>query len=135
MIDYLRETSPFYIYSNPITPAEAAAALKSLAIIDSPEGRELLARLGQLSGQLRTGLDSLGYETLHHKHPIVPMLIRDTGTTSALVDHLFVNQVLVTGLNYPVVPKGEEEIRLQVAASHTEQDIAYVLDVLAHFEQ
>ncbi|HRQ06148.1 MAG TPA: aminotransferase class I/II-fold pyridoxal phosphate-dependent enzyme [Nitrosomonas halophila] len=133
VIDYLRETAPLYIYSNPITPAEAAAAIAALDIVDSQEGAHLLAKLRKLSALLRSGLEQLGFETLPGEHPIVPILVRDTQKTSALVAHLFAQRILVTGLNYPVVPKGEQEIRLQVSADHTEQDIDYLLAVLAGF--
>jgi glycine C-acetyltransferase len=135
VIAYLRETAPLYIYSNPITPAEAAAAMAALDIADSPEGMHLLEKLRSLSARLRSGLERLGFETLSGEHPIVPVLIRDTDKTSALVEHLFAHQILATGLNYPVVPKGEQEIRLQVSADHTEKDMDYLLAVLAEFKQ
>ena len=57
-------------------------------------------------------------------------MIRDTEKTSRLVKHLFENGILATGLNFPVVPKGDEEIRFQVSANHTEKDIDYLLGVL-----
>ncbi len=129
-IGYLREVSPTYIYSNPITPAEAAAASESIRILEGAQGRQRLANLSQRSDQLRTGLAELGYETIAGDHPIVPIMIRETEKTSALVAHLFDNNILVTGLNYPVVPKGDEEIRLQVSANHTEADISFFLDAL-----
>jgi len=132
---YLRETSPFYIYSNPITPAEAAAASAALDIVNSVEGLSLLEKLRTYSMRLRSGLEELGFETLPGEHPIVPILIRDTQKTSALVSHLLANNILVTGLNYPVVPQGEQEIRLQVSAEHTEQDLDYLLAKLAEFKQ
>ncbi len=134
VIDYLRETSPFYIYSNPITPAEAAAALAALDILDSNDGCELLQRLRDFSIYLRTRLEHLGYETLKGEHPIVPIFIRKTDKTTRLVAHLFAHDILVTGLNYPVVPKGDQEIRLQLSADHTEQDLAYLLEKLAAFK-
>lgn len=135
VIDYLRETSPFYIYSNPITSAEAAASLAALNILDSQEGLELLEKLRDFSVYLRAGLERLGYETLLGEHPIVPIFVRDTNKTSALVAHLFAHNILVTGLNYPVVPKGEQEIRLQINASQTKQDLSYVLDILAQYKR
>ena len=135
VIDYLRETAPFYIYSNPITPAEAAAAEQALTLLDSHTGHQLLNRLRRLTDRFETGLRKLGFEILAGPHPIVPLMIRDTRKTAALVDHLFSQNILVTGLNFPVVPKGDEEIRFQVSASHTEQDIDYVLNVLAEFTQ
>ena len=134
VINYLRETTQFYIYSNPITPSEAAAAHKSLEILDSPEGIKLLERLKKLIANLREGLNQLGYETLPGEHPIVPLMVRDTKKTFQIVKYLFDNGILVTGLNYPVVPKGDEEIRFQVSATHTEKDIDYLIDVLKRFK-
>jgi len=133
VIDYLRETAPLYIFSNPITPGEAAAASKAIEIVNSAEGLLKLQKLKSLTDRLREGLIQIGFETLHSEHPIVPVLIRDTKRTSNLVEYLFSHAILATGLNYPVVPKGEEEIRLQVSASHTEKDIAYLLQVLNDF--
>lgn len=134
-IAYLRETSPFYIYSNPITPAEAAAASAALDVVASAEGLRLLEKLRVFSARLRSGLEELGFETLQGEHPIVPILIRDTKKTSALVAHLLAHDILVTGLNYPVVPQGEQEIRLQVSAEHTEKDLEYLLARLADFKR
>ena len=134
-IAYLRETAPLYIYSNPITPAEAAAALAALDVLESPEGLQLLERLRDFSRKLRSGLQQLGFETLSGEHPIVPLFIRDTAKTAALVTHLFDHDILATGLNYPVVPQGDQEIRLQVCAEHTGKDLEYLLNVLADFRQ
>ena len=133
IVDYLRETSPFYIYSNPITPGEAAAAEKSLDIVDSQQGRDLLVHLSAMTERFKSGLISLGFETLSGEHPVVPLLIRDTAKTSALVAYLYNNGVLATGLNHPVVPAGDEEIRFQICADHTANDIDYVLQVLRKF--
>lgn len=134
VIDYLRETSPFYVYSNPISPSEAAAASKALDLLDGEEGRNLLARMRQLTSRFQKGLLAQGREIIAGEHPIVPLMIRNTDKTAALVQYLFENNILVTGLNYPVVPQGDEEIRFQISASHSEQDIDSVLAVLNSFE-
>ncbi len=134
VIRFLRETSPFYIYSNPITPGEARAAATSLEILDSPLGKQLLEKLRSLTSRFESGLDELGFETIPGEHPVVPLMVRDTATTRALVRHLHENGVLATGLAYPVVPEGDEEIRFQVNADHTEADIDRVLEILAAFE-
>ncbi|MCH6588638.1 MAG: aminotransferase class I/II-fold pyridoxal phosphate-dependent enzyme [Proteobacteria bacterium] len=133
LVDYLRETSPFYIYSNPITPGEAAAASQAVAIVDSAQGRALLDHLRAMTARLKAGLTALGYETLPGAHPVVPLMVRDTARTTALVGHLRAHGVLATGLNYPVVPRGDEEIRFQVSADHTKADIDEALAVLARF--
>jgi len=130
IIRYLRETSPFYIYSNPITPAEAAAAQQAIDMLDSAAGRALLEHLRALAMRLRAGLGRLGFETVGGEHPIVPLLLRDAARTARLVAHLRAHGILATAINYPVVPRGEEEIRFQVNADHTIADIDEVLAVL-----
>lgn len=131
IVDYLRETSPFYVYSNPIGPAEAAAAHAALDVLDSEEGRGRLGYLAAMTRRLRDGIARLGYRTLEGDHPVVPLMAGGTERTAALVLHLRSHGVLATGLAFPVVPRGEEEIRFQVSAEHTEADIDEVLEVLA----
>jgi len=135
LISYLRETSPFYIYSNPITPGEAAAALKAVEIVERPEGQALLAHLRAMTARFEAGLLALGYETIAGSHPVVPLMVRNTTRTSALVAFLRANGVLATGLNFPVVPEGDEEIHFQISADHTENDIDEALAVLDAFVQ
>lgn len=135
IINYLRETAPFYIYSNPITPAEAYSAMKALDILDSEKGLRLLARLRKLTKRFEKALVDLGYEIIESEHPVVPLMIRDTARTSELVRYLTENGILATGQNYPVVPKGDEEIRFQISADHTEFDIDYVVGVLRKFKE
>jgi glycine C-acetyltransferase len=133
IIRYLRETSPFYVYSNPITPGEAAAALASVELVDGPVGLALLAHLRAMTGRFKAGLTKLGFETLAGEHPVVPLMLRDSARTSALVAHLRERGILATGLSYPVVPKGEEEIRFQISADHVPADIDEALDALRGF--
>jgi glycine C-acetyltransferase len=135
IIDYLRETSPFYVYSNPITPGEAAAACAALEVLDSPTGKDLLNHLRAMTRRFEQGLAELGLETIPGEHPIVPLMVRDTERTFKLVRHLRKNGILATGLNYPVVPRGDEEIRFQISADHTELDIDEVLAALADFKE
>lgn len=129
-VEYLRETAPLYIYSNPITVGEAAAALAALEILDGAEGRRLLAHLRALTARFEAGLIELGFETIPGPHPVVPLLVRDTERTRALVAHLKEHGVLATGLSYPVVPRGDEEIRFQINADHTARDVDSVLEIL-----
>jgi glycine C-acetyltransferase len=133
LIRFLRESAPFYIYSNPITPGEAKAAQASLRLLDSERGRGLLVHLRAMTKRFEDGLGTLGMETIPGEHPVVPLMVRDTAKTNALVEHLYSNGVLATGLAYPVVPRGDEEIRFQINADHTEQDVDEVLEVLGSF--
>jgi glycine C-acetyltransferase len=133
IIGYLRETSPFYIYSNPITPAEAEAARVAVDRLDGEHGRAALSHLRAMTARFRQGLARLGLETVAGEHPVVPLLGRDTERTRRLVAHLRAHAILATGLNYPVVPKGEEEIRFQISADHTTADIDQALGALERF--
>jgi glycine C-acetyltransferase len=135
VVEYLRETAPFYIYSNNITVSEASAALRGLELLDSEVGRKMLNHLHEMTAFFERGLIDLGYEVIRGEHPVVPLMIRDTRKTIELVRYLEENGVLVTGLNYPVVPKGDEEIRFQICADHTKSDINYVLNVLKSYKE
>lgn len=130
---YLRETSPTYIYSNPITVSETEAAIKAIDILDSGEGKGILKNLQDRTSQFENGLKNAGFETIEGAHPVVPLMTRDTSKTKDMVNHLLENGILATGLSYPVVPNGDEEIRFQISAEHTEKDIDYILDVLKNY--
>jgi len=130
LIAYLRETSPMYIYSNPITPGEAAAAVAALKLVQAPEGQQRLQHLSAMTARFRQGLLSLGYESFPGAHPVVPLLLRDAARTNRLVGFLREQGVLATAIVYPVVPKGEASIRFQISAEHTQRDVDEVLGIL-----
>ena len=127
LIASLRETSPLYIYSNPITPGEASAARAAIELVDSAEGGERIAHLHLMSARFRQGLADLGLETLAGTHPVVPLFVRDAERTTAMIAGLYERGVLATGIFPPVVPKGDESIRFQLNAEHTPHDIATAL--------
>jgi len=133
LVDYLRETSPFYIYSNPITPGEAAAASRAIEILDSEAGRARIAHMHAMTKRFRAGLARLGHETIPGRHPVVPLMVRSPARTRSLVAHLRSQGVLATGLHFPVVPEGEDEIRFQISSDHTAGDIDEALAALASF--
>ncbi|WP_338135046.1 aminotransferase class I/II-fold pyridoxal phosphate-dependent enzyme [Deinococcus psychrotolerans] len=130
LIDYLREKSPTYIYSNPITAGEATAAHAALDLTDSEWGRERLTRLRSLTEQFRSGLKERGFETLDGQHPVVPLFVRDQAKLVARVADLKTKGILATGISYPVVPKGDESVRFQINADHTPADVDEVLAAL-----
>ncbi len=133
VIEAIRQKADTYIYSNPLGVGDCAAALEAVNIADSEEGRKRLRTVEARARQFREGVAKLGWETIPGPHPIVPLLVRDTAKARRLVQHFFENGVLVVGLTYPVVPRGEETIRFQINAAHTETDIAFVLEVLHRF--
>jgi glycine C-acetyltransferase len=134
VVDFLREKSPMYIYSNPITAGEASAASKAVQIVNSTEGKSLLKNLRRLTKHFEDGVTAIGIETIPGDHPVVPLMIRNTDQTRSLTKYLYQNGVLVTGLTYPVVPKGDEEIRVQINADLTMEDIDSVLELLRVYQ-
>lgn len=135
IVTYLRENAAMYIYSNPISAGEALATQKALDILDSDEGLGILKHLRAMTSRFEKGLKDLGFEVIEGEHPVVPLMVRDTDETSRMVAHLLENGVLATGLNYPVVPKGAEEIRFQISGDHTASDIDEVLSVLKGYKE
>ncbi|MBD3337325.1 MAG: aminotransferase class I/II-fold pyridoxal phosphate-dependent enzyme [Candidatus Eisenbacteria bacterium] len=132
---YLREKAITYIYSNPITVGEAAATLEVVKFLDSPAGAERLTHLRRLTKKFEDGLKSLDFEIIESEHPIVPLMVRDTKKTTDIVNFLKENGVLATGLNFPVVPEGDQTIRFQVNGNHTDFDIEAALSVLADYKK
>lgn len=134
IIESVRQKADTYIYTNPLSVADCAAAIKAIDICDSVEGLELLKNLKKRTTQFRQGLERLGKESIPGPHPVVPLMVRDTQKTHDLVKYLFDKGVLVVGLTFPVVPKGDETIRFQINACHTSADIEYVIELLNSFK-
>lgn len=131
VIDYLRESAATYIYSNSITPGTAAAALVAVQLIDSDEGKKLLRTLPQRIDQMKKGVEELGMQLAAESvHPIQPLLVGEPIKTKQMTQELFRKGFLVTNINYPVVPKGNDEIRIQLAATHTSEDVELFLEAL-----
>jgi len=134
VVEAVRQKADTYIYTNPLSVADCAAAMKAIDICDSQEGLERLKNLKERIEQFRQGITALGLESIPGPHAVVPLLVRDTARTHKMVQYLFEKGVLVVGLTFPVVPRGDETIRFQINAAHTQTDIDYVLDVLSGFE-
>ena len=135
VVEAVRQKADTYIYTNPLSVADCAAAVTAIDICDSDEGRRRLRHLEARIKQFRDGMEALGLESIPGPHPVVPLLVRDTDKTRKLVQDLYDKGILAVGLAFPVVPRGDETIRFQVNAAHTEADIQYVLDTLAELSQ
>jgi glycine C-acetyltransferase len=131
LVEAVRQKADTYIYTNPLGAADCAAAVTAVEIADGAEGRERLASLAARTRQFRQGLEAMGLESIPGPHPVVPLLVRSTDKVRAMVRGLFDRRILAVGLTFPVVPKGDETIRFQVNAAHTEADIDELLRALA----
>jgi glycine C-acetyltransferase len=130
VVEAVRQKADTYIYTNPLSVADCAAAKVAVDITDSPEGVRRLAHVQDRIAQFRQGLADLGLESIPGEHPVVPLMVRDTQKTNRMVEQFFEHGVLVVGLNFPVVPDGDQTIRFQINAAHTAADIDLVLEIL-----
>ncbi|MCM2325208.1 MAG: aminotransferase class I/II-fold pyridoxal phosphate-dependent enzyme [Candidatus Woesearchaeota archaeon] len=123
-MDYIRESAATYIYSNPISPGTAGAALEAIRLVDSRSGSRLINSLNKNIAYFKEKMIDSGFSfAAFSKHAIQPVLIGDAVKTKALTDELFQRGILVTNLNYPVVQRGRDEIRVQLSSLHTLEDI------------
>ncbi len=134
VIEAIRQKADTYIYTNPLGVGDCAAAIKAVDLCDSSEGLRRLGHLQQRISQFRQGIAALGLESIPGPHPVVPLMVRDTAKTHRLVQYLFEQGILVVGLTFPVVPRGDETIRFQINAAHTQADIDTVLKTLSRFK-
>ncbi len=134
IVETIRQKADTYIYTNPLSVADCSAAAAAIDLCDSKEGRDRLNMLRQRTARFRQGLKDLNLETIDGPHPVVPLLVRETPRTHAMVDYLFENGVLAVGLTFPVVPSGDETIRFQINAAHSDFDIDYTIELLGRFQ-
>jgi glycine C-acetyltransferase len=124
LVDYFRESSATYIYSNSISPGTAGAALRAVQLIDEAEGKELLEKSRSNTLFFKGLMKDAGLVfAADSSHPIQPVLIGDTAKTKAIVNTLFEKGLLVTNISYPIVTKGRDEIRIQISSTHTQEQI------------
>lgn len=122
IIDYLRESAATYIYSNSISPGTAGAALNAVELIKNDQSR--LKNLKDHIEYFKSEMKKIGFVfACDSVHPIQPVLIGDAKKTKDLAISLLNEGIIVTNINFPVVPKGKDEIRVQLSAIHTKEDI------------
>ncbi|RUY26979.1 glycine C-acetyltransferase [Mesorhizobium sp. M7A.F.Ca.US.001.04.1.1] len=121
VVDWLRQRSRPYLFSNTLMPAIAAASLKVFDIIERGDG--LRERLYENAQRFRSGMDKLGFTLAGADHPIIPVMIGDAALASQMADMLLERGIYVIGFSFPVVPKGQARIRTQMSAAHSTADI------------
>jgi glycine C-acetyltransferase len=121
VVETLRQSSRSYIFTNAMAPPLAAAALTAIRIARERPG--LRERLAANTAWLRGALIDLGYEVLRGQHPIIPVMVRGGTRARDVAAALRSEGVLAFALSHPVVPAGEERIRVQVSAAHTAEQL------------
>jgi len=125
IIELLRQKARPYLFSNSLAPAIVAGSLAALRIAADPiEGVNLRQRLHTNAKLFRAEMASAGFDLLEGEHPIIPVMLGDAVLASKLAKSMFSNGVYVTAFSFPVVPRQKARIRVQLSASHSEEDIA-----------
>jgi len=122
----LRQRSRPYLFSNALPPVIVSAALEVLNII---EGMSVLReKLMENTAYFRREITRLGFTIREGIHPIVPVMLGEARLAAAMAAALLEEGVYVTGFSFPVVPKGQARIRVQLSAAHEQSDLDFVLE-------
>ena len=115
IIEWLRQRSRPYLFSNALAPAICAASIAALDLIERDES--LLGQLRENTEFFRAELTALGFDLLPGEHPIIPVMLGDAKLASEMADALLAEGVYVIGFSFPVVPRGQARIRTQMSAA------------------
>lgn len=121
LIEWLRQRSRTYLFSNTVAPPVAAGSLRAIEILE--ESTHLRDRLADNTRFFRQEMTSRGFSILPGEHPIVPVMLGDAALASRMADAMLGEGVYVVGFSYPVVPQGKARIRTQVSAAHSRDDL------------
>ena len=127
IIEYLRQKSRPYLFSNTLASPIVIGASKSLEIVTEEPARR--KNLMKNTSYFRSKMSNLGFEILPGIHPIVPIMLRDELKTVKLAELVNNQGVLVVGFSYPVVPLGEARIRVQLSAIHTKEQLDKAISI------
>jgi len=129
LVEWLRQRSRPYLFSNTLAPVIAATSLSVLDRLAEEQG--LRKRLFENAAFFRREMTKLGYELLPGEHPIIPVMLRDPKRAQDLAAALDQLGVFVTAFSFPVVPKGQDRIRTQMSAAHSLDDLREVVAAFA----
>jgi glycine C-acetyltransferase len=121
LVDWLRQRSRTYLFSNTVAPPVAAGAIEALAMLEG--STELRDRLEANTRFFRAEMAARGFAILPGEHPIVPVMLGDAALAARMADAMLDEGVYVVGFSYPVVPQGKARIRTQVSAAHSRADL------------
>jgi glycine C-acetyltransferase len=125
IVAVLRQRSRPYLFSNTLPPLIVSGALKALEMAQAHP--ELRAQLWENTAYFRRRLTELGFDIIPGTHPIIPIMVRDEFKNVAIAKSMNERGIFVVSFSFPVVPKGEARIRVQISAAHTREQLDTVL--------
>lgn len=126
VVEWLRQRSRPYLFSNTLAPVIAATSCKVIDLLH--ERSELLTKLKDNSDYFRAKMTALGFKLAGADHAIIPVMLGDAKLAGKMADKLLDEGIFVIGFSFPVVPKGEARIRTQMSAAHSPEDLEHVVN-------
>jgi len=127
IVEWLRQRSRPYLFSNTLAPVIAAASLKVFDLIEN--GDALRKRLSDNADLFRSEMTKLGFTLAGEGHPIIPVMLGDAKLAQDMASLMLKKGIYVIGFSFPVVPKGQARIRTQMSAAHSEADVRRAIAV------
>ncbi len=129
VVEWLRQRSRPYLFSNSIPPVVAAVSLRVLDLVENQP--QLRQRLAENTARFRSGLQQAGFQLRPGEHPIIPVMLGDASLAARMAERLLEHGVYVIGFSYPVVPKGQARIRTQMSAALAPAEIDRAVEAFA----
>ncbi|RUO23395.1 glycine C-acetyltransferase [Aliidiomarina iranensis] len=126
VIDWLRQRSRPYLFSNSLAPSIVTASIRVLEMLS--EGDELREKLNANSEYFRERMTAAGFTLAGADHAIIPVMLGDAKLASQMADRMLEEGIYVVGFSFPVVPKGQARIRTQMSAAHTREQLDKTID-------
>ncbi|MBB1505983.1 glycine C-acetyltransferase [Pseudoalteromonas sp. SG41-1] len=126
IVEWLRQRSRPYLFSNSLAPSIVTASIKVLEMLEN--GSELRAKLWSNAKYFREQMEAAGFTCAGKDHAIIPVMLGDAKVASAMADKLLAEGIYVTGFSFPVVPKGQARIRTQISAAHRIEQLDTAID-------
>jgi glycine C-acetyltransferase len=126
IIEYLRQRSRPYLFSNTLAPSIVAGSIRAIDLLTT--STELRDRLESNTRFFREGITKAGFNILPGEHPIVPIMFGEATAAVRFADRMLEKGIYVIAFSYPVVPHGKARIRTQISAAHTRDDLAWAIE-------
>ncbi|AFT76653.1 2-amino-3-ketobutyrate coenzyme A ligase [Alteromonas macleodii str. 'Black Sea 11'] len=126
VVEWLRQRSRPYLFSNSVAPPIVSASLKVFEMMK--EGDELRANLWRNANHFRKRMEEAGFTLAGKDHAIIPVMLGDARLASEMADKMLEKGIYVVGFSYPVVPKGQARIRTQMSAGHSLEHVDRAVD-------
>jgi glycine C-acetyltransferase len=130
VVDLLRQRSRPYLFSNTMMPALAAAGIKAFELLSA--STELRDRLHANTRYFRDAMTAAGFDIRPGDHPIVPIMLYDAALAKNMASMLLESGIYVIGFSYPVVPRDQARIRVQVSAAHSQEHLDTAVQAFTH---